>query len=69
MQSGWPRSVNEEELKPYFSRKNELSVLDGCILWRNRIIIPREGQLEVLQELHEAHPGTSHMKRLARMFV
>lgn len=33
------------------------------------MIILKAGQLEVLQELHEAHPGTTHIKQLARMFV
>ena len=67
--SGWPSSVSDKVMKPYFSRRTELSVQDGCVLWGNRVIIPRAGQFEVLQELHEAHPGTTCMKRLARMFV
>ena len=33
------------------------------------MIIPKAGKLEVLQELHEAQPGTTCMKQLARMFV
>ena len=33
------------------------------------MIIPKPGRAEVLQELHEAHPGATRMKRLARMFV
>ena len=69
VQSGWPSSVNDELLKPYFSRHTELSVQDGCVLWGNRVIIPKAGRVEVLQELHEAHPGTTRMKQLARMFV
>ena len=69
VQSGWPRSVNDQLIKPYFSRQTELSVQDGCILWGNRVIIPKAGQFEVLQELHEAHPGATRMKQLARMFV
>ena len=53
----------------YFTRQTELSVQDGCILWGIRVIIPKAGQFEVLQELHEAHPGATRMKELARMFV
>lgn len=67
--SGWPSTINDEMLKPYFSKRTELSVQDGCVLWGNRVIIPNIGQPEVLQELHEAHPGATRMKRLARMFV
>lgn len=29
---GWPENVSEEELKPYWSRRSELSVHSGCIL-------------------------------------
>ena len=32
IQLGWPNNVTEVPCKPYFSRKGELSVLDGCIL-------------------------------------
>ena len=67
--SGWPNNVSDKQLKPYFSRRTELSIQDGCILWGKRVIIPTVGQLEVLQELHEAHPGTTRMKQLARMLV
>ena len=49
--SGWPSSIDDNLLKPYFSRRTELSVQDGCILWGNRVIIPKAGQVEVLQEL------------------
>ena len=54
-------------LKPYFSKYTELSVQDGCILQGNRVIISKAGRFEVLQELHEAHPGTTRMKQLARI--
>ncbi|KAK0145350.1 hypothetical protein N1851_015749 [Merluccius polli] len=38
--SGWPSHIKDERLKPYFTRKNELSVEQGCILWGIRVIIP-----------------------------
>ena len=56
---------HDELLKPYFSRQTELSVQDGCVLWGNKIIILTAGKLEVLQEIHEASPGSTHMKQLA----
>ena len=61
--------MKDELLKPSFSKHTELSVKDGCILWGNRVIIPKAGRLEVSQELHEAYPGITRMKQLARMFV
>jgi hypothetical protein len=66
---GWPVAVGQEELKPYVKRQLELSVLDGCILWGSRVIIPPAGRAQITEVLHEAHPGVSRMKSLARSFV
>lgn len=66
---GWPEAVGEERFKPYAKRKLELSVLDGCILWGSRVIVPLPGQAQVMEALHDAHPGVSRMKSLARSFV
>ena len=66
---GWPEATQEEALKPFFNRKEELSVQDGCLLWGSRVIVPTQGRSLVLQELHQSHPGVSRMKALARMFV
>ncbi len=66
---GWPDQPTEEKLKPYYSRRNELSVLDGCVLWGARVVVPPQGQKLVLDELHDTHPGVSRMKSLARSYV
>ena len=52
----------EEEMKPFNHQRDEMSVQDGCLLWGNRVIIPRKLQGEVLTLLHEGHPGVSWMK-------
>ena len=38
-------------------------------MWGSRIVIPPPGRETVLHELHEGHPGITHMKSLARMYV
>ena len=38
-------------------------------MWGSRVIVPPQGQPQVLKELHEAHTGTSKMKMLARSYV
>ena len=68
VQTGWPEKNSKEELSPYFMRKLELSVLDGCLLWGGRVIIPKKGRQQILQDLHEAHPGVCRMKSLARSY-
>lgn len=63
IRSGWPSShPSDSKLQPFLSRKTELSVQDGCILWGAQVIIPTTLQERVLQELHEAHPGITKMK-------
>ena len=42
---------------------------EGCILWGTRVIVPPHGRSKVLSEMHEAHPGESRMKALARSYV
>ena len=66
---GWPVAVEEETLKPYFVRRGELSVHAGCLL----VIIPPQGRDEVLNILHDSHPGIvkwpkmdSHLERKVR---
>lgn len=69
VQSGWPSQTLEEDLKPFARRKSELSILNGCILWGSRIVIPPQGRKLALQELHESHPGCTKMKGLARNYI
>ena len=66
---GWPNNQLDEEFQPYSKRKTELSVLDGCILWGTRVVVPPQGRQFVLQELHDTHLGASKMKSLARAYI
>lgn len=68
VQDGWPRSIGEE-LKCYAAHRDELSLQDGLLLWGNRVVIPAKGHRQVLDILHESHPGISRMKALARSVV
>ena len=66
IQTGWPDQITDEKFKPFLSRKTEMSVWDGCILWGSRMVIPPQGRELVLQELHETHPGCAKMKSFAQ---
>ena len=65
---GWP-DEREPELEPFYSKRSELSLFRGCILWGPRVVVPQRGREAVLQELHVGHPGMSKIKSLARMYV
>ena len=38
--TGWPNYVTDEELKPYFTHRNELTADPECVLWGMHVIIP-----------------------------
>ncbi|KAL4007050.1 solute carrier family 7 (D/L-type amino acid transporter), member 10 [Sarotherodon galilaeus] len=67
--NGWPSYMQDESLKPYFTRRHELSAKQGCVLWGQRVIIPPVYQQKVLEDLHHEHPGICHMKALARSYL
>ena len=65
---GWPRKVSEA-LRPFWQRREELTVEADCVLWGTRVIVPAKLRQKVLQELHRGHPGIVRMKALARSHV
>ena len=65
---GWNEN-SDEQLAPYQKKKDELSLLDGCILRGNRVVVPAAGRARVLDLLHDGHPGIVKMKSIARQVV
>ena len=65
---GWPDNVSEV-LKPYWHRRLELSLEGECVMWGLRVIVPKQLQSAVLEELHVSHPGIVRMKELSRSHV
>ena len=65
---GWPRQV-DDDLQPYWKRRNEISMEAGCLFWGTRVIIPKKLQSRLLQELHSDHSGISRMKAAARSYM
>ena len=68
---GWPDTAHSipEKVKPFFNKRLQLSITNGCLLWGLRVVIPPQYQEVVLQLLHEGHPGMSRMKSLAKLHV
>ena len=42
LQQSWPSQV-DSDLTPFFSRKAELSLYKGCVLWGTRVVLPEPG--------------------------
>ena len=66
---GWPSDVSDEGLKPYFIRRQELSLQEDCVLWGSRVIVPTAARKCVVDLIHESHPGIVQMKCFARKYV
>ena len=65
---GWPTSVSQP-LQPYYNRRTELSLCQGCLIWGTRVVIPTSLRKPLLQELHTGHLGIVRMKGIARSFI
>ena len=61
---GWLDKRDEcpEILKPYWTYREELSILDGLVLKGTRIIIPISCRDDVLDKVHEGHFGIERTK-------
>ena len=57
--AGWPNTKDElhADLKPYWSYRDELAVIDGIPLKGRHIIIPNSLRQQVLGQLHTNHMG------------
>ena len=51
---GWPPVVADAHLQPYFTRRNELSIQAGCLLWGSQVIVPPQGREEVMNILQSS---------------
>ncbi|KAF2901774.1 hypothetical protein ILUMI_04412 [Ignelater luminosus] len=60
------QTIFNSDFKPYFSKRYEISVENGCLAWGNRVIIPSALRQAVLELLHENHLGVLRSKMLAR---
>lgn len=67
--NGWPNVIEEEELKHFFQRKEQLYVESGCLMWGYKIVIPLKLRKKILDELHKTHLGIVKTKSLARSYV
>lgn len=65
---GFPKTISDS-IKPYYAKRNSLSIESDCIYYGSRIIVPEISRKGVLSALHENHTGIVRMKMLARSYV
>ena len=71
IQNGWPSERDEvnNELKQYWSYRDELSIINGVIFKSDRVVIPKKLRSEMLKQLHIPHMGIEKTKLSARESV
>ena len=68
---GWPENKNEttEQLRRYFTIRDELSVQDGIIFKVQRCVVLENRRKKIKVKLHAAHMGLQGTLRRAREAV
>ena len=65
--NGWPQRQDAvpASLYPYYHVRSDLSVADGLLIYRDRIVIPVALRSEMLKKLHETHQHISKTRERA----
>ncbi|XP_061503481.1 uncharacterized protein LOC133391707 [Anopheles gambiae] len=69
---GWPASVKlitDPDVKKFFVRREGLQVVDNCVMFGDRIVVPSKFRKRIVRQLHRGHPGMERMKSLARSYI
>ena len=69
IRTGFPERISNANLTKFKAYVPELTITKGCIMFRHRVFIPPSLRKQVLNVLHENHPGVVSMKALARSVI
>ena len=56
-------------LKPYYARRDKLTLENGCIIWRQIVVIPQQHRQSIVNEVHVGYPGVCRMKAITRSII
>ena len=59
IETKWKRKDSSRELDRYYQNRQYLSLIQECVMFQNRIIIPEIEKQRVLKEIHNAHQGVT----------
>ena len=60
----WPPNLTGD-LRLFKRRSGSLSVIDGCLMFADRVVVPTKLRQTVLRQLHSGYPGINRMKSIA----
>ncbi|XP_046417438.1 uncharacterized protein K02A2.6-like [Neodiprion fabricii] len=68
LQTKWPEKI-EPDFRVFWQKREELSIINECLTWGARVIVPKKLQPEIINYLHANHPGIVATKAYARSYV
>lgn len=68
VRDGWSKNI-EDVYVPYSHKKKELSLDDGLLYYRDRLVIPKTLRNNVIRMLHKNHEGIVRMKMVGRSSI
>lgn len=68
LRKGWPKKI-DKSYNDVYSNQRDLEIVEECLLYQDRVVIPKVLQKDVLKLLHANHSGIVKMKQLARRTV
>ena len=71
IESGFPADQNKlsPSVREFYKFRDNLSAVDGVILYKNRIVVPPALRADILSALHSAHQGVTSMNARAESAV
>ena len=67
---GWPGYMPENTLlKQYYNNKAHFSIIEDLLMYDERIVIPSELRIDMLNRLHEGHLGITKCRAMARTCI
>nr|CAD2177516.1 unnamed protein product [Meloidogyne enterolobii] len=66
---GWLKKNENPQLAAFHPKRDAISEIEGCLVYGQRMIIPKSLQSRILKTLHIAHPGIVRMKAIAKEHV
>ena len=66
---GSPQRIDNPILSKMKSNIPFMTILKGCVMFKDRVFIPATLRQDVLSKFHENHPGIVAMKSIARELI
>ena len=70
-QHGWPKYAQDVPigLRPLYEARNHLSIAEELLVYDDRIVVPKSMRQEILDRIHDGHPGIVKSRERAKMSV